>query len=69
VLGDAGILLDPDDRRGWTDAIIAVVNDEALRARLRAAGRARAGGFTWARTARTTMDVYRRAAANGIGAA
>ena len=69
VLGDAGILLDPDDRRGWTEAIIAVVNDEALRARMRAAGKARAAGFTWARTARTTMDAYRRAAGVGIGPA
>jgi glycosyltransferase involved in cell wall biosynthesis len=68
VLGDAGILLDPDDMRGWTDAIMAVVNDEALRARMRAAGKARASGFTWARTARTTMDAYRRAAGHGIGA-
>jgi len=69
VLGAAGILLDPDDTRGWTDAIMAVVNDEALRARMRTAGKTRAGAFTWARTARTTMDVYRRAAGHGIDAA
>ena len=69
VLGDAGIMLNPDDTRGWTDAIMAVVNDEALRARMRAAGKARAAGFTWTRTARTTMDAYRRAAADRIEAA
>jgi glycosyltransferase involved in cell wall biosynthesis len=62
VLGEAGILLDPDDERGWMDAIAKVVNDEALRARMKAAGLARASTFTWARTARATMDVYRQVA-------
>ena len=62
VLGDAGILLDPDDVRGWIDAIVQVVNDEGLRERMSKQGIARAADFTWSRTARTTMDVYRRVA-------
>ena len=62
VLGNAGILLDPLDVRGWTDAIVNVINDEHLRSRLRASGLARAGEFTWERTARITLEVYRRAA-------
>jgi glycosyltransferase involved in cell wall biosynthesis len=62
VLGDAGILLDPDDVSGWATAIVSVLSDVGLRERLRAAGKARAATFTWARTARATMDVYRRAA-------
>src|SRR6185369_2008713 len=32
VVGNAGVLLDPMDVRGWTDAIVKVVNDEAYRA-------------------------------------
>ncbi len=63
VVGDAALLLDPDDTSGWMDAIIRIVNDEALRARMAAAGKSRAAAFTWARTARTTMGVYRRVAA------
>jgi glycosyltransferase involved in cell wall biosynthesis len=59
VLGDAGLLLDPLDPAAWTEAVVKVVNDEPLRARMRAAGRARAATFTWERTARTTLDVYR----------
>lgn len=59
VIGGAGILLDPDDTGGWTEAIARVVNDDALRARMRADGLARAATFSWARTARVTMDVYR----------
>jgi glycosyltransferase involved in cell wall biosynthesis len=60
VLGDAGILLDPDDDHGWTAAIVRVVNDEGLRVRMSESGLARAAGFTWSRTACTTMEVYRR---------
>jgi len=62
IAGDAAILLDPDDRAGWIDAIVKVVNDDELRRRMRSAGLAQAAQFTWARTARVTMDVYRRAA-------
>ena len=59
LAGDGALLIDPDDARGWTDAVLRVATDEALRRDLSARGRARAGLFTWARTARATMDVYR----------
>jgi glycosyltransferase involved in cell wall biosynthesis len=62
VLGGAGLLLDPRDVSAWRDAIIRVVNDEALRHDLRARGLARAGTYTWQRTARLTLNVYREAA-------
>ena len=58
LVGDGAILIDPDDARGWNEAVIRVATDEALRGDLSARGRARAGRFTWARTARATMDVY-----------
>jgi glycosyltransferase involved in cell wall biosynthesis len=62
VAGSAGILLDPDDTRGWAEAIARVVNDEELRRQMSAAGVARASEFTWARTARATLAVYRQVA-------
>lgn len=62
VLGGAGLLLDPRDVSAWREAIIRIVNDEALRADLRARGLARAATYTWQRTARITLDVYREAA-------
>ena len=61
VLGDAGLLLDPDDVDGWADAIVRVANDEHERARMTTAGIARAATFTWDRTARVTIDTYLRA--------
>jgi glycosyltransferase involved in cell wall biosynthesis len=62
VTGDAALLLAPTDVAAWAGAISRVVNDEALRARLRASGLARASRFTWRHTAELTLDVYRRAA-------
>ena len=66
VVGDAGIILDPDDVAGWCEAILAVVNDEHRHAALRAAGLRRVAGFTWERTARLTRDVYRRVLARPV---
>jgi len=63
VLGDAGILLPPDDPKAWTQAILRVMNEESTRAAMRARGIARAAMFSWARTARLTYDVYRQAVA------
>jgi glycosyltransferase involved in cell wall biosynthesis len=63
VLGDAGVLLDGTDTAVWTAALVRIVSDADLRARLRAAGLARAAGFTWERTARITLDVYQHVAA------
>ena len=64
VVGDAGILLDPLDVEGWTEAIVNVVNDDDRRGQMRANGLARATEFTWARTARMTLDAYRKAVRN-----
>jgi glycosyltransferase involved in cell wall biosynthesis len=50
VCGNAAILVDPADMAGLTEAILAAIGDE----RLRAAGLARARSFTWERTARET---------------
>jgi glycosyltransferase involved in cell wall biosynthesis len=61
VVGAAGLLLDPLDVSEWTEAIVRVVRNEALRRTMSAAGIARAGAFTWECTARRTLDVYRRA--------
>ena len=63
VLGDAGILIDPSDEGAWTRAIIDLMSDDEKRGRLREAGLRRAGEFTWERTARLTLDVYRRTVA------
>jgi glycosyltransferase involved in cell wall biosynthesis len=60
VLGDAGMLIEPTDVAAWADAIVRVVTDPAWHRELQDRGRARAAGFSWERTARLTLDVYRR---------
>ena len=61
VLGDAGILLPPDEPAAWSAAIVDLMNDEALRSGMRARGLARAAAFSWERTAQMTLGVYREA--------
>ena len=61
VLGDTALMVDPTDADAIADGLRRLATDDALRGRLAAAGRVRAAGFTWERTARTTLDVYRAA--------
>jgi glycosyltransferase involved in cell wall biosynthesis len=53
---------DPLDVAAWSAALAQVAGDEPLRARLRAAGIARAATFSWDRCAEDTLNVLRRAA-------
>jgi glycosyltransferase involved in cell wall biosynthesis len=63
VAGDAALKFDPEDERSIATALERMLDDDGLRERLRAAGRARAGEFTWERTAELTVASYRRALA------
>jgi glycosyltransferase involved in cell wall biosynthesis len=60
LVGDAAILVDPDDASAIASALERVLDDDALRARLREAGIARAADFTWDATARSTAAVLHR---------
>jgi glycosyltransferase involved in cell wall biosynthesis len=59
VLGDAGILVDGGDWLGVADALAVLLAGPERRAALRDRGLARAADFSWERTARRTLDVYR----------
>jgi glycosyltransferase involved in cell wall biosynthesis len=54
TVGDAGLLVAPGDRSELADALLSATSDEGVRARLIAAGLARAGVYTWSRTAALT---------------
>lgn len=62
VVGDAAVLVPPRDTSALAAALGTVLHDEALAARLRAAGLRRAAGFSWERTAHGLAGLYRRAA-------
>ena len=59
MVGGAGILIDPHDVGGLVEAMGRVLTDEPLRAEMRVKGMERARGFTWEKTARETLGVYR----------
>lgn len=61
VVGDAGILLDPDDVDGWAEAMLRLLADESLRRGLTAAGEERARSLTPEEAARRQVEVYRLA--------
>ena len=60
IAGQAARLVPVGDSQALADAMREVLCDEALRARLIAAGLARARDFDWQKTARQTRDLYRR---------
>ena len=62
VVGQAGLLLPPQDTAAWTSALERVLSDAALRQDLRGRGPAQARQFTWEATARQTLAVYERVA-------
>ena len=63
VVGDAGVMLDPDDVEGLTDRLQQLLEDRVAAATLGGLGLARAQTFSWARCADETLAVYEAAIA------
>jgi glycosyltransferase involved in cell wall biosynthesis len=61
VAGEAALLFDPRDESAIAAALERLLSDRELREQLRARGLARVAEFTWERTARLTLESYRRA--------
>jgi glycosyltransferase involved in cell wall biosynthesis len=59
VVGDAAVLVDPDDEREIASAISRVIDDVAFADRLRERGLRRAASCTWEMTAELTTRAYR----------
>lgn len=62
VAGDAGRCVEPRDPQAIADAIAGFLDDDGAADAARAAGRARAATFTWARSAEATVAAYREVA-------
>jgi len=58
VVGDAGILLSPDDSDAWARALGKLLSAPPILARWRERGPARAALFSWEKAARETLEVY-----------
>ena len=61
VVGDAGILLDPEDIEGLSNAMSCLLEDEAYHRHLSRAGIQRAGTFSWSTFGQQTLAAYRAA--------
>lgn len=59
VVGEAGILIDPEDPDAIARGLERVLTEDALRSRLRESGLERASTFSWERVAQETFEVYR----------
>jgi glycosyltransferase involved in cell wall biosynthesis len=62
VAGDAAVLVDPLSVESIAEGVSTAIADHELRDRLRKAAVQQAARFTWSRTARETMAVYRSVA-------
>ncbi len=62
VVGDAGILVAPEDVEGLTVAMWRALTDDNLRQEMRSKGLRRAATFSWERAARETLAVYQKVA-------
>lgn len=65
VVGDAALLIDPNNDEELAVAIHRLLADSALRNALRLKGLARASAFSWRRAAEQTLAVYRQALGQG----
>jgi len=61
IVGDAGILLPPDDAEGMADALTQLLRDDSFRAEMGRRALERAAKFSWQRTAKMTLAAYRDA--------
>jgi glycosyltransferase involved in cell wall biosynthesis len=55
VVGDAGLLVPPEDEEAWCEAMRRTLTDRTLHGTLREKGLRRAASFTWQRTAQETL--------------
>jgi glycosyltransferase involved in cell wall biosynthesis len=65
VVGDAGLLVEPEDVDAWAVALWRVCTDDDLRDELSQKALARSRRFSWERTARHTLRIYERVVHDG----
>ncbi|MFH0951977.1 MAG: glycosyltransferase family 1 protein [Patescibacteria group bacterium] len=58
VAGDSALLVNPQDEQAMFKALIRIIQEPALRARLKKDGKKRAENFSWKKTAKETLKVY-----------
>ncbi|MDX1687406.1 MAG: glycosyltransferase family 1 protein [Candidatus Promineifilaceae bacterium] len=65
VVGEAGLLLDPDDVDAWVEGLATALLDRERREAMISAGYEQARRFTWEKTAAATRRLYRKVVCEG----
>lgn len=65
VVGNAGVLTDPDDVAGMAGALLQLCSDDAFHAELARRALRQAARFSWAATAAATFEVYQESLSAG----
>ncbi|MCM8833544.1 MAG: glycosyltransferase family 4 protein [Candidatus Omnitrophica bacterium] len=60
VVGDAGILVNPENKEEIAEAILSILNDQNLKKTLSKKGIERAKLFSWENTAKKTLELYKK---------
>lgn len=60
VIGNAGILLSPEERDKWSESIKTLLKDQKLQKDLSEKSLQQAKKFSWEKTARETLEVYEK---------
>ncbi len=68
LLGEGAIVLEPDDRAGWTDAMAAVLSEPPRRARMSVAAAAAVQKLSWQNSARQLLAIVDEVHANAAAA-
>jgi glycosyltransferase involved in cell wall biosynthesis len=63
VVGDGGVLVDPQEPEAWAEAMVALLTSPQKREEISAKAVEQAQKFSWRRTARETLEVYKQVAA------
>jgi len=63
VVGDGGVLVDPQEPAAWAEAMVSLLTSPQKRENLSAKGVEQAQRFSWQRTARETLEAYQQVAA------
>ena len=58
ILGDAAVLVDPQDIGAMAGAMLKLAGDEAFRNKMIALGREHVKRYTWEKAAKETIEVY-----------
>ena len=64
VAGNAALLVDPNDKQGFSNALAEILLDEEKQKDLIARGKLRSAQYSWKKTAQATINVYKEVIEN-----